>query len=306
MSGGKGSSRSSSSRKATPSTAERQEWVPLLSEARAVLMAALVRESEASQVLVGVQHAAHLWAKVIQQARTRQLQAAAAEQGVAKGAAKGAASGVQQDTATGISCLSLLSCPVLNSFLAACVDMVQQQQQSGQGAEQLAAAAIAPTVEVLGLVPLLLKQQQQSLSSSSSSSSSQSTFAPLLLPDAVTYSLLLRLFGAAQQYSHLALVVNAAVRGGLRLAASAAAAADQGRAGWTADDLQQVVASAAAVWRDTGRTGLAVAMLDGLAAAGVTTLDNPQLAAEVEAAVEADVSWVLLDCCCSTAWLCPC
>eukprot|EP00775_Hariotina_reticulata_P005776 gene5776-6015_t len=208
LSGGKGSS---GSRRATSNMAGRQEWLPLLLEARAVLMAALVREHEdSSEVLAGVQHAAHLWAEVVKQARTGQHQVAAADQRPVKGTTSGKKKG-QQDTAAGTNYLPLLSLPVLNSYLASCVD----------------------------------------------------------------------------QYSHVAAVVSAAVRGELRLAASAAGVA-RGRTGWPADDLQCVLASAAAVWRAAGRTGLVVSMLDGLTAAGVTTLDNPQLAAEMEAAVEAD------------------
>eukprot|EP00775_Hariotina_reticulata_P012898 gene12898-13024_t len=207
--GGKGSS---GSRRATSSMAERHEWLPLLSEAQAVLMAALVsvhQASTSSEALVGVLHAAQLWAEVVKQARTGQHRAAAADQRPVKGSASGKTK-AQQDTAAGTSYLPLLSLPVLNSYLAACVDVVrQQQQQSALGVEEVAAAASTPAVEL-------------------------------------------------------------------------------GKTGWPADDLQCVLASAAAVWRAVGRTGLVVPMLDGLTAAGVTTLDNPQLAAEVEAAVEAD------------------
>jgi hypothetical protein len=113
----------------------------------------------------------------------------------------------------------------------------------------------------------------------------------LVVPDAASYTLLVRLFGAAGHYEKVAGLVNAALRGQLPLAsAPTAAASSTNWAGtWPAGSLQALLAASVGVWSAAGRPGLGLAMLDGLPAAGHMSLDCPQLAAALLTIVDAEV-----------------
>jgi hypothetical protein len=76
-------------------------------------------------------------------------------------------------------------------------------------------------------------------------------------------------------------LVSAATRGQLPLAEPGS---------WPAAALQCALASAAEVWLSVRCPGLVLAMLDALAAAGGSSLDNAQLAAAVNTATSAGVS----------------
>jgi hypothetical protein len=102
-----------------------------------------------------------------------------------------------------------------------------------------------------------------------------------------------RLFGAAGRYKWVAGLVSAATRAQLSLAEPGtvpAAAAAAGPSRWSAGALQCVLAAAADVWLSVRCPGLVLAMLDALAAAGGSSLDNAQLARAVDAATCTEVS----------------
>uniref|UniRef100_A0A383WIR3 Uncharacterized protein n=1 Tax=Tetradesmus obliquus TaxID=3088 RepID=A0A383WIR3_TETOB len=291
--GGKGSS----SRSSRGSADVAPEWVPLLPEARAVLLAALVHEQQGSP-LQGISHAVQLLSQAAGQARTawvEQQQQPSQQQGKTGKQSKqqqGKASGSKQAAkSTGSSSISepagadytqLLTLPVLQALLAACVDAVTDEQ--GKVADEAAAAAAGNAVadlmslllgrSLLQLVDQRQRQQQQGAAPSS--------LPALVLPDAQAWSLLVQLLGAAGRYSWVAGLVSAAARGTLPLAecdtAAAAAAAVAGPRRWSAGDLQCMLSAAAGVWLSAGCPGLVLAMLDALAAAGGSSLDNAQLA----------------------------
>jgi hypothetical protein len=194
----------------------------------------------------------------------------------------------------------LLELPVLNGWLAAVVDMLQQHESQGLLDTVVASTAGHTAYSLMGQ---LMGQQLPLLGNkASNSSSSEDASAALVVPDASTYVLLVRLFGAAGQYDRVAGLISAALRGQLPLATrSDAPASSSSRAGsWPAAALQVVLAAAVGVWAAAGRPGLALAMLDGLPAAEVATLDSPQLAAALLAVVNDQVSSVC-DCACSCA-----
>uniref|UniRef100_A0A383W2K9 Uncharacterized protein n=1 Tax=Tetradesmus obliquus TaxID=3088 RepID=A0A383W2K9_TETOB len=296
--GGKGNSSGSSKGGADVAP----EWVPLLPEARAVLLAALVHEQQGSP-LQGISHAVQLLSQAAGQARAawvqqqQQQQQPSQPQGKAGKQQKqqqGKASGSKQAAKTTSSSTSselagadytqLLTLPVLQALLAACVDAVTDEQ--GEVADEAAAAAAGNAVADLmslllgrSLLQLLDQRQQQQQQGPAPSS-----LPALVLPDAQAWSLLVRLLGAAGRYSWVAGLVSAATRGQLPLAecdtAAAAAAAAPAAAvprGWSAGDLQCVLAAAAGVWLSARCPGLVLAMLDALAAAGGSSLDNAQL-----------------------------
>jgi hypothetical protein len=301
--GGKGSSSSRS----RGSTEVQPEWVPLLPEARSVLLAALVHEHEGSP-LQGIQHAVQLLSTAAGQAGTawveqqqgktgKQQKQQQSKASSSKQAAKSTASSSSSDSASA-DYTPLLTLPVLKALLASCVDAVTDEQS--EVADEAAAAAAGNAIadlmsQLLGcnLLQLLDHQQQQQAPAAS-------PLPALVLPDAEAWTLLVRLFGAAGRYKWVAGLVSAAMKGQLPLAqpsTAAAAAAAGGPSRWSAGDLQCVLAAAAAVWLSVRCPGLVLAMLDALAAAGGRWLDNAQLARAVDAATCTEVSGGLQTCC---------
>jgi hypothetical protein len=293
LTGGKSSSSSSSSK---------HEWVPLLSEARAALLSVLLHDSQ-PDLQQGVMATAAVMAEAAAQARskqghlqqqqqdtTEQQQAAGKKK---KGSAAGNSSRGRQGSSADSSSSSadytpLLELPVLNGWLAAVLDLLQQQEAEGR---LDAAAASTAGHAAASLVGQLMGQQMPLLaakSTTSSSSGGDAVLPALVVPDAASYAMLVRLFGAAGQYDRVAGLVAAALRGQLPLA-STTGSSSSAAGSWPAGALQGVLAAAVGVWASAGRPGLALAMLDGLPAAGLARLDCPQLAAALLALVDAQV-----------------
>jgi hypothetical protein len=315
------------------------EWVPLLPEARVVLLAALVHEHEGN-ALQGIQHAVQLLSQAAVQARAawveqqqqQQQQQSSNSQQQGKAAAgkqskqqQGKASGGKQAArsaaiassksadASAADYTALLSLPVLKALLAACIDAVTDEQ--GELCDEPAALAAGNAAadlmsQLLGcsLLVMLDQQSQQGPATAAAPSSSSSALPALVTPDSEAWALLVQLFGAAGRYKWVAEIVSAATRGQLPVATpgashkpTAAAAAAGGSGSWSASDLQCVLAAAAGVWLPARCPGLVLAMLDALAAAGGTTLDNARLAAAVNEVTLSGVSagW-------TTAAVCVC
>jgi hypothetical protein len=296
LAGGKSSSSSSSSK---------HEWVPLLSEARAALLPVLLHDSQ-PDLQQGVMATAAVMAEAAAQARSKQghlqQQRDTTEQQQAsskkkKGSAAGNSSKGRQGSSADSSSTScdytpLLELPVLNGWLAAVLDLLQQQEAEGRldaAAASTAGHAAASLVGQLMGQQLPLLAAKSAASSSSSSSGGEAVLPALVVPDAASYALLVRLFGAAGQYDRVAGLVAAALRGQLPLASDTGSSSSSEPQSWPAGALQGVLAAAVAVWAGAGRPGLALAMLDGLPAAGLARLDCPQLAAALLALLDEQV-----------------
>jgi hypothetical protein len=285
LAGGKGSSSST-----------KHEWVPLLPEARAALLPVLLHVSQ-PDLQQGVMATAAVVAEAAAHARSKQqghLQSTKEANDQPQAASKkkkgGAASSSSNKTQTSVADSSsscdytpLLELSVVNGWLAAVLDLLQQQESEGR---LDAAAASTAGHAAASLMGQLMGQQLPLLggktTTSSSSSSGEAVLPALVVPDAASYALLVRLFGAAGQYDRVAGLVSAALRGQLPLATTtgSSSSSSSSQAGsWPAAALQAVLAAAVAVWAAAGRPGLGLAMLDGLPAAGMSRLDCPQLAA---------------------------
>lgn len=138
----------------------------------------------------------------------------------------------------------------------------------------------------------------------SKGSSTISAVPALLLPDAATYGCFTQLFGAAGMYNQVLQLTIQALRQQLPLASTSSSnsssdssgntgSTSTGKSRWTAADLQCVLASAACAWLAAGQQQTALAMLDGLVAAGYNRLDSPVLAEAVCHALDKDVSFLL-------------
>jgi hypothetical protein len=257
------------------------EWVPLLPEARVVLLAALVHEHERN-ALQGIQHAVQLLSQAATQARVawvekQQQQQSANSQQQSKAAAgkqakqqQGKTTGGRQAARSAANASSssanvsaadytaLLSLPELKALLATCIDAVTDEQ--GEVLDKSAALAAGNAAadlmsQLLGCSLLqMLDQQSQQGPATGAAPSSSSALPALVTPDAEAWALLVLLFGAAGRYKWVAGIVSAATRGQLPLATqgashnTAAAAAAEGSGSWSASDLQCVLAAAAGVW----------------------------------------------------------
>jgi hypothetical protein len=279
LAGGKGSSSST-----------KHEWVPVLPEARAALLSVLLHESQ-PDLQQGVVATAAVVAEAAAQARSKQghlqqHQQEPKEQQQAVGKKKkgiAASSSNKRPTTFADSSSSscdytpLLELPVLNGWLAAVLDLLQQHESEGR---LDAAAASTAGHAAASLMGQLMGQQLPLLGgkTATSSSSGEAVLPALVVPDAASYALLVRLFGAAGQYDRVAGLVSAALRRQLPLATTTGSSSSKAGS-WPAAALQAVLAAAVAVWAAAGRPGLGLAMLDGLPAAGMSRLDCPQLAA---------------------------
>jgi hypothetical protein len=315
--GGKGSSSRGNSRNSADS---QPEWVPWLPEARAALLAVLVHEHEGS-ALQGIQHAVQLLSQTATQARAawveqRQQQSGQGQQNSKAAAGKqqkqqkqqpGKAAGGKQASkgarnagsssadVSAVNYTALLSLPVLKALLAACNDAVTDEggEVVNEAAALAAGNAVADLMSQLLGCSLLQMLDQQTQQGPAAAPGTRNALPALVTPDAEAWALLVQLFGAAGRFKWVAGIVSAAIRGQLPLAGSnhLSAAAAAGASGtWSASELQCVLAAAADEWLAARCPGLVLAMLDVLAAAGGSSLDNARLAAAVNAATTAGVS----------------
>lgn len=253
-----------------------------------MLLAVLVHQHH-DQPHLGVQQAGQLLLDAANHARQQQLQAATGQQQAERQHRnKGRWSGSSSLDSGAEAAVALLTGHCLKAYLAAVVDVLQQLSEWDR--EQAATAAADMAAKLL--VQLLGGQAPTAMGAATSSGIA--AVPALLLPDAATYGLFVQLFGAAGRYDRVAQLTSQAIRQHLPLARSSSDSSRRDTANpWSPADLQCVLSSAACVWLSAGRRGLALVMLDGLLAAGVSMLDNPVLAAAVLEAVDQDVSVML-------------
>jgi len=239
-------------------------WVPLLPSARSALLSVLVHTE-------GVEAAG----KVL-----LSWQEHGGQQGHRySGGRKGKAASSSSREPAGATAHTLLSLPLVNSFLAAAVSVVSSHQQEGADEEATAAAAAAAAaVEVAGE---LFKQQLLSITLGAGGTVDLAAALPGASAShcpagtaAVTLASLAQLYGALGDWQQVSSIVLAAVR--------------QQVVGVQGDSLQVVLSGAAAALNAAGRHVVAVQLLDALTAAGATDVSHPGLAQQLLAAAEAD------------------
>lgn len=240
----------------------KHNWVPLLPAVRSALLVVLVHTE-------GVEAAGKLllsWKEDGGQ-QGHGHTAAAGRKGRAAGSAVG-------KEAAGPTAPTLLSLPLIKSLLAAAVSVVSVHQQEGADEEGEAAAQAA-----LQLANELFKQQLISITMGTAGPVDIAAALPgapavSSADAAATFACLAQLYGAVGDWQQLSGIV--------------AAAAKQQLVGVQADDLQVVLAAAAAALNAAGKHVAAVQLLDGLPAAAVTAVSHQALARQMLAAAEGD------------------
>lgn len=273
-SGGKGSGGAKNSSSLSDSSAT---WVSLLPEAQAALVAVMVHQHGQ-----GIAQAGQLLLQAASQVRQQQLGVSVQQPSQQK--PKDRKQKYTPSDSSNANISRLLTLSGLTGYLAATVDYIQQSRVVGDVSAAATAADIAVKllVQVLGVPP-----------PSASAASSISALPALLTADVIAYSLVVQLLGVGGRYDWVAHLTSLAIRHRLPLTA-AATGSETGLDGgsttctWSASDLQCMIAAVADVWLNAGRSGLALAMLDGLTAAGVFEVDCAELAAVVMNLVDAD------------------
>jgi hypothetical protein len=246
----------------TKGSRHKHNWVPLLPSARSALLVVLVHTE-------GVEAAGKLllsWKEDGGQPGHGHA-AAAGRKGRAAGSAVG------KETA-GSTARTLLTLPMVNSFLAAAVSVVSVHQQEAAEEEVEAAAQAA-----LQLATELFKQQLLTISMGAAGPVDVAAALPgapaVSSADAAAmFACLAQLYGAVEDWQQLSSIVAAAVK--------------QQLVGVQAGDQQVVLAGAAAALVAAGKHVAAVQLLDGLPAAGITAVSHPALARQLLAAAEKD------------------
>jgi hypothetical protein len=181
-----------------------------------------------------------------------------------KGKAQSSGSSSGREVAGAAAPSTLLSLPVVNSFLSAAVSVAVSQQRGGSDDDAESAAQSA--VQVAGE---LCKQQLVAVSMGAAGAQLMAAAAAMnsLILDATSWGCLVQLYGVLGQWKQVSNIVLAAVRAQLP--------------GVDAGGLQVVLAGAAAALNAAGKHVAAVQLLDGLVAAGVTAVSHAGLAQQL-------------------------
>jgi len=222
-------------------------------------------------------------AKLLLREHQEQLQQgpAAAKSGPVAGrkGKAGASSGGSREVGASAAPNPFLTLPVVNSFLSAVVSVVEGHQQEG-GDEEAAAAAQAALRVATELFKHQLLVASLGAAGAAAAGLAAATTAGGPVPDAITWSSLVQLYGVVGSWQQVDDILAAAVGQhlpGLQL---------------DSDSLQAVLAGAAAAHNAAGEHAAAVQLLDGLLQVGVATVSHPRLAQQLEVAAEGDeVAW---------------
>lgn len=246
------------------SQAHNSDWVPALPAAQQALLSVLVHTqgAEAAGQLLLRQHAEQ------QQGQPQGKSGAAAAGRKGRAAASTGGSARQADGTSSGQGSGLLSLPVVDSFLTAAVSVVRSQQQN-----RLEAKAEAEAEAAVQVATELFKQHLVALSMGTAAPAAAA--AGVLVPGATTWACLAELYGALGSWQQTASIVLAAAKQQL-----------PGVSGPIS--LQVVLAGAAGAYNAAGKHVPAVQLLDGLLAAGGTAVALPGLAAQLDAAANAD------------------
>jgi hypothetical protein len=159
----------------------------------------------------------------------------------------------------------LLSLPVINSFLAAAVNISGNYQREGLDEEAEAAGRVA--VEVFTDI-FKFQVAAVSLGATGTSAAVPAGVANSLHPNADSWASVLQLHGCLGSLLQVSSIVLAACR---QLLPGVS----------TASDIQGVLAAAAGAFNAAGKYTAAVQLLDGLVVAGVTAVSHPVLAQQL-------------------------
>lgn len=245
-------------------------WVPVLPAALAALPAVLNHTD-------GVHKTAQ---RLLQDHEQQQDQLAAATRNRGKG--QPLASAAVAPCRTG-----LLNLSYVNNFLSSAACIAASHAAAGGDdtavAEATAALQVANTLFAKQLVAVQVGVATGSAAGCSSglrATADTSGKPEGVHPDGITYGCLLRLYGLTDQLQQVAGITVAAVKLQLGLGPSSRSS--------SADELQEVLAGAAAAWLSAGAAEVVFMLLDGAAAARITQINHAGLIQQLLKAAEAD------------------